>query len=65
MQSVSPYDESLTELHTARFYLQEMGHYLGTSVSTAGDLDGDGSNDLMIGSGHYHGEVLVFLGGGS
>lgn len=65
MENINPYEESLSEINTARFYLQQPGHYLGTSFSTAGDINADGNNDLMLGSGHYHGEILVFLGGGS
>jgi hypothetical protein len=63
--TVYPYDASSTGVNTAHFYLQNQGHYFGTSFSSAGDLNGDGSNDILIGSGHYHGEVLVFLGGGT
>jgi hypothetical protein len=43
--------------------------YFGTSVSTAGDVDSDGYDDVIVGTSHYYdvgdGEAMVFLGSAS
>ena len=44
------------------------GNYLGVSVASAGDVDGDGLDDLLIaaaaGEGRLEGGTALFLGGG-
>ncbi|MEC7985832.1 MAG: MopE-related protein [Myxococcota bacterium] len=37
---------------------------IGSSFASSGDFNGDGYNDVVVGSGHYHGEVHLFSGGG-
>ncbi len=43
------------------------GDYLGTTVATAGDVDGDGFSDLLLGAPGYgsnQGRAYLYLGGG-
>ena len=48
----------------AQFIGDQNEHRLGNDFASAGDFNGDGYNDVVVGSGHYHGEVHLFSGGG-
>jgi hypothetical protein len=51
--------------HTARIYANTAEAELGTSVDAAGDMNGDGIDDIVIGPGINGGTLRVFFGGGT
>ena len=51
--------------HTARIYSTTTNAKLGTSVDAAGDMNGDGIDDVVVGPGDTIGALRVFFGGGT
>ena len=58
-------DEAAAENHTARIYSTEQNDRLGSHVGAAGDVSGDGIDDLVIGANSVGGTLRVFFGGGT
>ncbi len=53
------------EASTARIYATDEGDELGLVVDGAGDINGDGIDDVVLGASPSGGTVRVFFGGGT
>jgi hypothetical protein len=64
-ETVDLYESAVAKEHTAIISSEQEGEGFGTDVEGATDLNGDGIDDIIVGSSPNGGMTRVFFGGGS
>jgi hypothetical protein len=64
-EDVQLYNAADEEYSTARIYSSTGNDQLGRRVDAAGDMDGDGVDDIVLGASSSSGTLRIFFGGGT